>query len=95
MQHRTRRALLLPEKNDLGACFFGAHWHEVLGAPTIADAIMDCLMPSSLRVEMNGKSVRKGKAKYDEPSSADQRTPKTPKTKPDTTKFVMRNLASC
>jgi DNA replication protein DnaC len=37
------------------------HWHEVIGDPTIADAIMDRLISSSHRIEMNGKSMRKRK----------------------------------
>jgi DNA replication protein DnaC len=37
------------------------HWHEVIGDPTIADAIMDRLVSSSHRIEMNGKSMRKRK----------------------------------
>jgi DNA replication protein DnaC len=37
------------------------HWHEVIGDPTIADAIMDRLLSSSHRIEMNGKSMRKRK----------------------------------
>jgi DNA replication protein DnaC len=38
------------------------HWHEVIGEPTIADAIMDRLISSSHRIEMNGKSMRPRKA---------------------------------
>jgi len=34
------------------------HWHEVIGEPTIADAIMDRLISSSHRIEMEGKSLR-------------------------------------
>jgi DNA replication protein DnaC len=34
------------------------HWHEVIGDPTIADAIMDRLVSSSHRIEMTGKSMR-------------------------------------
>jgi DNA replication protein DnaC len=37
------------------------HWHEVIGDPTIADAIMDRLVSSSHRIEINGKSLRKRK----------------------------------
>lgn len=39
------------------------HWHEVIGEPTIADAIMDRLISSSHRIEMNGKSMRSRKTK--------------------------------
>jgi DNA replication protein DnaC len=34
------------------------HWHDVIGEATIADAIMDRLVSSSHRIEMNGKSMR-------------------------------------
>jgi DNA replication protein DnaC len=40
------------------------HWHEIIGEPTIADAIMDRLISSSHRIEMEGKSLR-GKHKED------------------------------
>lgn len=34
-------------------------WHETIGDPTIADAIMDRLVFNSHRIELNGESVRK------------------------------------
>ncbi|MCP4606014.1 MAG: ATP-binding protein [Proteobacteria bacterium] len=34
------------------------HWHEMIGEPTIADAILDRLVSSSHRIDMNGKSLR-------------------------------------
>ena len=34
-------------------------WHEIIGDPTIADAICDRIMHSSHRIELNGESVRK------------------------------------
>ena len=34
------------------------HWHEIIGEPTIADAILDRLVSSSHRIDMNGKSLR-------------------------------------
>lgn len=40
------------------------HWHEVIGEPTIADAILDRLVNSSHRIEMKGKkSLREKKNK--------------------------------
>ncbi len=39
------------------------HWHEIIGEPTIADAIMDRLVSSSHKIEMNGKSMRPKKPK--------------------------------
>ncbi len=37
------------------------HWHEVIGEPTIADAIMDRLVSSSHRIDLDGKSLRSQK----------------------------------
>jgi len=34
-------------------------WHEIIGDPTIADAICDRIIHSSHRIELNGESVRK------------------------------------
>lgn len=52
-----------------------AHWHEVLGDPTIADAILDRLTHNAHRIEMRGESLRRcrpdatknGKSAPDEP----------------------------
>ena len=35
------------------------NWHEIIGEPTIADAICDRIIHSSFRIEMKGESVRK------------------------------------
>ena len=35
------------------------NWHEWLDDPTIADAILDRLVPRSHRLELKGKSLRK------------------------------------
>jgi len=36
-----------------------AHWHDVLGDPTIADAILDRLTHNAHRIEMRGESLRR------------------------------------
>jgi len=36
-----------------------ALWHEALGEPTLADAILDRLLHSAHRIEMQGESMRK------------------------------------
>lgn len=36
-----------------------AEWHEMIGEPTIADAILDRLVHSSHRIELDGESLRK------------------------------------
>jgi DNA replication protein DnaC len=37
-------------------------WHEYLGDPTIADAILDRVMENAHRIEMEGESMRKKKS---------------------------------
>lgn len=39
------------------------HWHEVIGDPTLADAILDRLVHSAYRITLKGESMRKRKAK--------------------------------
>lgn len=36
-----------------------ANWHDIIGEPTIADAIMDRIVYNSHRIELDGESVRK------------------------------------
>jgi DNA replication protein DnaC len=38
-------------------------WHEVIGDPTHADAILDRLVHNAHRVEISGESLRKTKAR--------------------------------
>ncbi len=38
-------------------------WHEIIGEPTIADAICDRIIHSAYRIEPKGESVRKKYAK--------------------------------
>ena len=41
-----------------------AHWHEHIGNPTIADAVLDRLVQATHRIELKGESLRKrGSAK--------------------------------
>ncbi len=47
--HSTIITSQLPIKN----------WHEIIGDPTIADAICDRLVHSAFRIELKGESVRK------------------------------------
>jgi len=35
------------------------HWHEIIGDPTLADAILDRLVHSAHRIELKGESMRK------------------------------------
>ena len=35
------------------------HWHEVIGDPTLGDAILDRLVHSAYRINLKGESLRK------------------------------------
>ena len=37
------------------------HWHEYIGNPTLADAILDRLLENAHRINLNGESLRKTK----------------------------------
>lgn len=39
-----------------------AHWHDYIGEPSIADAILDRLLNNSHRIELKGESMRKAQA---------------------------------
>jgi hypothetical protein len=39
------------------------HWHEIIGNPTIADAILDRLVHNAHRLTLKGESLRKAAAK--------------------------------
>jgi DNA replication protein DnaC len=41
-------------------------WHDVIGEPTFADAILDRLVHNAYRVELDGPSMRKTKARKHE-----------------------------
>jgi DNA replication protein DnaC len=35
------------------------HWHDALGAPTLADAILDRLVHNAYKIVLQGESMRK------------------------------------
>lgn len=41
-------------------------WHDIIGEPTFAEAILDRLVHNAYRIELDGQSMRKTKAKGDE-----------------------------
>jgi DNA replication protein DnaC len=41
-----------------------AHWHERIGNPTLADAILDRLVHNAHRLALKGESLRKIAAKH-------------------------------
>jgi len=47
------------------------HWHEALGEPTVADAILDRLVHNAYRLELRGDSRRRTERAADSPGDAD------------------------
>ncbi len=47
-----------------------ASWHEVIGEPTFADAILDRIVHHAYRLELNGESLRKHRDKPDADATA-------------------------
>ena len=45
-------------------------WHDVIGEPTFADAILDRIVQNAYRLELDGESWRKTKAKTIEEQAA-------------------------
>ena len=43
-----------------------SHWHEALGEPTVADAILDRLVHAAYRLELRGGSMRRAEAASDD-----------------------------
>lgn len=43
-------------------------WHDVIGEPTFADAILDRIVHNAYRLELSGQSLRKTKVNGDEPA---------------------------
>jgi len=51
------------------------HWHEALGEPTVADAILDRLVHAAYRLELRGASMRRAHEPADGPHRSDQASP--------------------
>ena len=58
MDHRRGRGSIL-----ISSQFPASSEHEIIGQPTIADAICDRIIQSAYRIELKGESVRKKYAK--------------------------------
>lgn len=41
-------------------------WHDVIGEPTFADAILDRIVHNAYRIELEGQSMRKTITKMDD-----------------------------
>ncbi|MDD3761631.1 IS21-like element helper ATPase IstB [Acidithiobacillus acidisediminis] len=42
-----------------------SHWHEYLGEPTVADAVLDRLLQSAHRLELKGESLRRHRDRHE------------------------------
>ena len=69
LSDHERRDLLevIEDRNGAGSTIITSqlpveHWHEVIGDPTIADALLDRLVHNAHRVTLKGESMRKTKA---------------------------------
>ena len=67
-EHRRDILELLEDRHGLGATIVTSqlpveHWHELIGYPTIADAILDRLVHNAHRLTLKGDSLRKAAAK--------------------------------
>ena len=60
------------------------HWHEALGEPTVADAILDRLVHGAYRLELRGASMRRAQV-TDGPRTADEGPSPPSGTKPTAT----------
>jgi len=55
-----------------------AHWHEALGEPTVADAILDRLVHDAYRLELSGASMRRSEVTLDDVVPTTEATPADP-----------------
>ena len=61
-------------------------WHDIIGDPTVADAILDRLVHNAHKIELKGESMRKKKKRGDEITNAaedDRKEKKEKKRRPD------------
>lgn len=67
-EHRRDLLEILEDRYDRGSTVITSqlpveHWHEMIGDPTIADAILDRVVHNSHKIHLKGESRRKTKAK--------------------------------
>lgn len=78
LDHQSRSILMeiIEDRHGKGSTIITSQvpvglWHEVIGEPTIADAILDRIVHDAHRIEMSGESMRK-KMKSDMNKSTNQ-----------------------
>lgn len=69
-QQRNDLLEVMEDRHGRGATLIASQlpigqWHEAIGDPTLADAILDRLVHNATKVKMKGESMRKKQAKLD------------------------------
>lgn len=71
-----------------------AHWHEALGEPTVADAILDRLVHAAYRLELSGASMRRSEVVSDDAPATDPTPEQTPADRDEPARTRKRRAAS-
>ena len=63
-QHRRDLLEILDDRYNMRATIITsqlpvAHWHEAIGDPTLADAILDRVVHNAYKINLSGKTMRK------------------------------------
>jgi len=66
VEHRRDLLEIAEDRNGCGSLMITSQvpvnrWHEVIGDPTLADAILDRIIHASYRIDLDGDSLRKTK----------------------------------
>ena len=69
-QQRTDLLEVIEDRNGNGSTVITSqlpttHWHDVIGDPTLADAILDRLLHNAHKIQLKGESMRKKQASID------------------------------
>jgi len=69
-QQRTDLLEVIEDRNGHGSTVITSqlptsHWHDVIGDPTLADAILDRLLHNAHKIQLKGESMRKKQARVD------------------------------
>jgi DNA replication protein DnaC len=67
---RTNLLEVIEDRHGTGSTLVASqlpveHWHETIGEPSIADAILDRLFHNAYKIKLKGDSMRKKKSKLD------------------------------
>jgi DNA replication protein DnaC len=71
-QHRRDLLEIMDDRYNVRATVITSqlgteHWHEAVGDPTLADAILDRIVHNAYKIKLTGESIRKERGKIDNP----------------------------